>query len=102
MNQATKNTVKMIVNIGTKPTIKTVRGERKMARFSAVTFEANGNGGKKKKWYSVVSWGSVADLVERDIIKGKRVMIIGHLITNAWTDKKGNAHERKEILATNR
>jgi single-strand DNA-binding protein len=96
------NTVKMIVNIGTKPTIKIVTGERKMARFSVAAFEPEeSTGKKKKKWYSVISWGAVADMAERCLEKGKRVMVIGHLVTKTWTDKKGIERTRKEILATN-
>lgn len=96
------NNVKMIVNIGTKPTIKTVSGERKMARFSVAALEPDESTGKKKvKWYSVISWGNVADMAERCIEKGKRVMITGHLVTKTWTDKKGIERSRKEIMATN-
>jgi single-strand DNA-binding protein len=90
------NSVKMVVNLGTKPTIKTVTGGRKMARFSA---EA-GTNKKKIKWYSVVSWGTLADMAERCLEKGKRVMIYGHLITNTWTDKNGVEQTKKEIMAT--
>ena len=96
------NNVKMVVNLGTKPTIKTVSGGRKMARFSVAALEPEeGTGKKKVKWYSVISWGSVADMAERCLEKGKRVMICGHLVTNTWTDKKGVERSRKEIMATN-
>ena len=92
----------MIVNLGTKPTIKTVSGGRKMARFSVAALEPDeGTGKKKVKWYSVVSWGNVADMAERCLEKGKRVMVYGHLITNTWIDKKGIERTRKEIMATN-
>ena len=95
------NSVKMVVNLGTKPTIKTVTGGRKMARFSAVALEAEAGTNKKKiKWYSVVSWGTLADMAERCLEKGKRVMIYGHLITNTWTDKNGVEQTKKEIMAT--
>lgn len=96
------NNVKMIVNLGTKPTIKTVSGGRKMACFSVAALEAEQEGGKKKiKWYNVISWGSVADMAERCLQKGKRVIISGHIVEKKWLDKKGVEHIRKEILATN-
>ncbi|MCX6312316.1 MAG: single-stranded DNA-binding protein [Bacteroidetes bacterium] len=95
------NNVKMVVNLGTKPTIKTVTGGRKMARFSVAAIEPEAETGKKIiKWYSVISWGSVADMAERCLEKGKRVMVCGHLVTKTWTDKKGIERTRKEILAT--
>ena len=96
------NNVKMIVNLGTKPTIKTVSGGRKMARFSAAALEAETGTGKKKiKWYPVLSWGSVAEMAERCLEKGKRVMICGYMIEKQWLDKKGTVRTKKEILATN-
>jgi single-strand DNA-binding protein len=96
------NNVKMVVNLGTKPTIKTVTGGRKMARFSVAALETDNEYGKKKiKWYNVISWGSVADMAERCLEKGKRVIVCGHLVEKKWTDKKGVERTRKEILATN-
>lgn len=96
------NNVKMVVHLGTKPTIKTVSGGRKMARFSVAAVEPEDAGGKNRiKWYSVISWGSVADVAERHLVKGKRVLLCGHLITKTWTDKKGIERSKKEIMATN-
>ncbi|CAN5315593.1 hypothetical protein BH09BAC5_BH09BAC5_07660 [soil metagenome] len=96
------NNVKMIVNLGTKPTIKTVSGGRKMARFSVATLETENESGKKKiKWYNVLSWGSVAEMAERNLIKGKRIIICGHMTERKWLDKKGVERIKKEILATN-
>lgn len=103
------NSVKMIVNLGTKPTVKTVSGGRKMARFSAAVLETENETGpdgltrkkKKVKWYPVLSWGSVADMAGRCLEKGKRVMVCGYMTEKQWIDKKGVVRVRKEILATN-
>ncbi len=102
MQNNSNNSVKMVVNLGTKPTIKTVSGGRKMARFSVAALETESESGKKKvKWYNVISWGSVADMAERCLEKGKRVIVCGHLVEKKWLDKKGVERTRKEILATN-
>lgn len=100
------NNVRMIVNLGTNPTVKADKNGRKVARFSAACAEKNTNanatpeGAKKTKWYSVVSWGSVAEVAERFLHKGKRVILCGHLTTHRWTDKKGNVRTKDEIVAT--
>ncbi len=102
MQNNSNNSVKMVVNLGTKPTIKTVSGGRKMARFSVAALETESESGKKKvKWYNVISWGNVADMAERCLEKGKRVIVCGHLVEKKWLDKKGVERTRKEILATN-
>ena len=97
-----KNNVKLTVNLGTKPTIKTVSGGRKMARFSVAALETEQESGKKKiKWYNVISWGSVAEMAGRCLQKGKRVIVCGNLIEKKWLDKKGVERTRQEIIATN-
>lgn len=96
------NNVKMIVNLGTNPTVKSLPNGKKVARFSVASVEPAEEGGKNKvKWYSVVSWGRVADVAEQHLQKGKRVMLVGHLVIRNWTDKKGLARSRREIVATN-
>ena len=97
------NNVKMIVNLGTDPTVKADRHGKKMARFSATMGERVDHEGadKKVKWYSVISWGAVADVAEKFLKKGKRVILHGHKVTYQWKDKNGNIRSKDEIVATN-
>jgi single-strand DNA-binding protein len=100
--QEQNNNVKLIVNLGTNPTVKQFPNGKKMARFSVASVEPAENGGPNEiKWYSVTSWGTLADVAQQHLQKGKRVMLIGHLVIRNWTDKKGNARSRREIIASN-
>ena len=94
--------VKMVVSLGTNPTVKSALNGKKVARFSVTALEPQPDtGGKKVKWYTVVSWDHLADLAERFLQKGKRVMLHGHLVTRSWTDRKGVVRTKQEIVATN-
>ena len=101
------NNVKMIVSLGTNPTVKSALNGKKVARFSVAAFDPDSYrdkpdaGGKKVKWYTVVSWDNVADMAERCLQKGKRVMLHGYLVTRSWTDRKGIVRTKQEIVATN-
>jgi single-strand DNA-binding protein len=100
-NENNASAVKMIVNLGTNPTVKCTLGGSKMARFSAACVEHDESSGKNKiKWYSVISWGKLADIAEKHLQKGKRVMLCGHLVIRSYTDKKGNIRSKREIVAT--
>jgi single-strand DNA-binding protein len=95
------NNVKMVVSLGTNPTVKSALNGKKVARFSVAALENQPEGGKKVKWYTVVSWDTMADMAERCLQKGKRVMLHGHLVTRNWTDRKGIVRTKQEIIATN-
>ncbi len=101
------NNVKMIVSLGTNPTVKSALNGKKVARFSVAAFDPGSYrdqpdaGGKKVKWYTVVSWDHMAEMAERCLQKGKRVMLHGHLVTRSWTDRKGIVRTKQEIIATN-
>lgn len=96
------NNVKMVVSLGTNPTVKSALNGKKVARFSVAAFENQPDaGGKKVKWYTVVSWDHMAEMAERCLQKGKRVMLHGHLVTRSWTDRKGIVRTKQEIIATN-
>ncbi|HLG02067.1 MAG TPA: single-stranded DNA-binding protein [Bacteroidia bacterium] len=100
-NPNNTNGFKMIVNLGTDPTVKTTSNGRKMAKFSAACVEHDALENKNKiKWYSVISWGNLAEIAARHLQKGKRIMLCGHMVEHSWTDKKGNVRTKREIVAT--
>lgn len=99
--QKQSSAIRMIVNLGTNPTVKSTAGGKRIARFSVAAVEPDAETGQNKvKWYSVVSWGSLADLAQRHLYKGKRVLLCGYLVIKTSKDKKGNTRSRQEIVAS--
>ncbi|MBQ3945280.1 MAG: single-stranded DNA-binding protein, partial [Alphaproteobacteria bacterium] len=41
--------------------------------------------------------GAIADRVEKNVKKGKRIAIDGSLRNNEWTDDKGQRHSNIEV-----
>lgn len=101
MKTPQNSSIKMIVNLGTNPTVKSTANGKRIARFSAAAVEPDEASGKNKvKWYSVISWGQLADIAERHLHKGKRVLLCGQLVIKTHTDKKGIVRTKQEIVAS--
>ena len=90
-----RNSVMLIGRPGAEPEIKTFNNNKK-ARFSLAVTEnkknANGEWVNDTQWFPVIAWGPLADRVERNVKKGKRIAIDGSLRNNEWTDDKGQRH----------
>jgi single-strand DNA-binding protein len=90
---ALKNKVQLIGHLGKDPEIKTLEGNKKLARFSIATNDtyrnAKGELVKETQWHNVVIWGKKADVAEKYLEKGKEVAVEGKLMTKSYTDKSG-------------
>ena len=88
-----KNKVQLIGNLGNAPEIKTISGDKKLARFSIATNEVyrNTKGEKVKEttWHNLVAWGKIAGIVEKYLNKGSEIAVEGKLISRSYADKDG-------------
>ena len=95
-----RNSVMLIGRPGAEPEMKTFNNN-KIARFRIAVNEsrknANGEWVSDTQWFPIVAWGAVADRVEKNVKKGKRIAIDGSLHNNEWTDDKGQRHSTTEI-----
>ena len=73
-----------------------------MARFAFVTNSAstneNGERISKAQWHQVVAWGKLADVVQMQVKKGKKVAISGKLSSWNWEDRSGQKRTKVEIV----
>jgi single-strand DNA-binding protein len=85
------NEVTLIGNVGKTPEIRTLDGGAKVANFPLATTEAykdkNGERKEETEWHNIVAWRSLADISEKYVTKGAKVMIRGKLRTRSWEDK---------------
>ena len=95
-----RNSVMLIGRPGAEPEIKTFNNNKK-ARFSLAVTEnkknANGEWVNDTQWFPIIAWGAVADRVEKNVKKGKRIAIDGSLKNNEWTDDKGQRYSVTEV-----
>lgn len=96
-----KNKVQLIGNLGNFPEIKSTSNGKKMARFSIATNQVYKNNTGKRitdtQWHNIVAWGSVADIVEKYLSKGKEVAIEGKLVNRQYESKTGERKYATEV-----
>lgn len=97
------NKVTLIGNLGKDPSIQTLEGNVKVAKFSLATTEtfkdSNNQSQSTTDWHNIVCWRGLADLAEKYLKKGSMIYVEGKLKTRTFDDKEGNKKSVTEILA---
>jgi single-strand DNA-binding protein len=97
-----KNNVQLCGNVGKAPEIINLSTGKKLARFSVATRETYRNHAGEKvtdtQWHAVVAWGKVAELIEKQVPKGREVEIEGKLSSRSYNDKSGNRKYITEVV----
>jgi single-strand DNA-binding protein len=95
-------------NLGESPTLKTVQinGEdRKVAELRVFfdNYRADGQGGLEQTgghWLDVSLWDYKAEQAARLLRKGARVLVMGRLELDSWTDREtGEPREKLRVVA---
>lgn len=98
------NKVLLVGNLGADPEIRSTQSGDKVANLNIATSERwrdrDGNNQEKTEWHRVVIFGKVADIAERYLKKGSKVLIEGKLQTRKWTDQNGNDKYTTEIVVS--
>jgi single-strand DNA-binding protein len=97
------NRVLVIGNVGRDPEMRyTPRGQAVTSFSLAATRHwttANGDRRDATEWFNVVSWGSLAEICNQYLAKGRRVYVEGELRTRSWAESDGKKHFRTELVA---
>ena len=96
------NKAMLIGNVGNDPEVRILNNEQgKVASFRLATTERykdrNGEVKENTEWHQIISWGKLADIVEKFVKKGSQVYVEGKITTRKWTDKDGNDRFSTEI-----
>ena len=99
------NKAQIIGNVCGVPEVTETKSGSRVAQFSVATNRQwkNKDGEKVEdcEFHNVVLWGSLADVAEKYVEKGKKVYIEGRLQTRTWDDKDGKKCYKTEIVAEN-
>ncbi|MBF0238109.1 MAG: single-stranded DNA-binding protein [SAR324 cluster bacterium] len=97
------NRVILLGYVGQDPDIRYTQNQQMVASFSMATNEVwNDKDGKKQEhteWHSLVLWKQLAELTEKYVKKGSRLLVEGRLKTRSWDDPNGQKHYKTEIIA---
>ena len=92
-------------NLGKAPKTRTLENGVVMCRFPIATSETykNPKSGEKTshtEWHNVVLWRGLAEVAEKYLNKGDKILIEGRIRSRSWEDKEsGQMRFITEILA---
>lgn len=96
------NKVIILGNLGRDPEVRALQNGDKVANLNIATSERwrdrDGNNQERTEWHRVVIFGKVAEIAERYLKKGAKVLIEGKLQTRKWQDKCGKDKYTTEIV----
>ncbi len=98
------NKVMLIGNLGKDPEIKTMQNGEKLANLTLATSEKwrdrDGTTQEKTEWHRVVIFGKPAEIAERYLTKGRKVLIEGQLRTRKWMDSNNVEKYTTEVVVS--
>jgi single-strand DNA-binding protein len=98
------NRVMVIGNLGRDPEMRYTSGGQAVTSFSLAATRkwttATGERRDSTEWFNVISWGSLAEICNRFLSKGRRVFVEGELRTRGWEQPDGTKHYRTELVAS--
>ena len=79
------NQVILTGNLTRDPEVRTTHSGKMRVTFGiAVQY-----GNKETEFFNLVAWDKTAEFIGKYFRKGKRIMVVGHLQTNNYTDSSG-------------
>ena len=102
---ASMNKVILMGNLGKDPETRTLESGVVMCRFPIATSETyknrkNGEKTSHTEWHNVILWRGLAEVAEKYLNKGDKVLIEGRIRSRSWEDKEsGQMRFITEILA---
>jgi single-stranded DNA-binding protein len=106
MKTPKNNHVKMYVCLGTQPVVRNTSNGKRMANFFAMNVTPDEACPPMEpfrpstKWFRVISWDAVADAAARHLHKGKKVLLMGNVITQQFKTRKGKIKTKEVIVAS--
>ena len=101
------NKVILIGNVGTDPNVRYLDSGVCVAQIRLATTErgyALQNGTQvpeRTEWHNVIFWRKLAEIVEKHVHKGDKILVDGKIQSRNYTDQQGMSHHITEIMAEN-
>jgi len=98
------NRVILVGNVGRDPEIRATQLGTRIATFSVATSEtwrdkASGERKESTDWHNIVVFNEpLAEIIEKYVRKGSKVLVEGKLKTRKWTDQSGQDRYTTEVV----
>ena len=103
MDMASLNKVMVIGNLGTDPEMRFTPSGNQVTSFriaSTRTYTTSeGERKQETEWFTVVTWGKLAETCNQFLAKGRRAYVEGRLRTRSWEGQDGQKRFTTEIVA---
>ena len=100
---ASLNKVMIIGNLGSEPEKRFTPSGNPVTSFRVATNRVyNTPEGERKEeteWFTVITWGRLAEQCNQFLGKGRLVYAEGRLRTRTWEGQDGQKHYRTEVIA---
>jgi single-strand DNA-binding protein len=97
------NKIIIIGNLGGEPEMRFAPSGKPVTSFNVATNHryTTGEGELKEEteWFTVVTWGKLAEQCNQFLNKGRLVYVEGRLHSHSWDGQDGQKHFRNEIIA---
>lgn len=97
------NKIIIIGNLGGEPEMRFAPNGRPVTSFNVATNHryttAEGEPKEETEWFTVVTWGKLAEQCNQFLNKGRLVYVEGRLHSHSWDSQDGQKHFRNEIIA---
>ena len=97
------NRIIIIGNLGSEPEMRFTPNGRPVTSFSVATNRryttSEGERREETEWFTVVTWGRLAEQCNQYLTKGLLVYVEGRLRTHTWEGQDGQKRSRNEIVA---
>ena len=98
------NKVIIVGNLGRDPEVRSMQSGDKVANLSIATSERwrdrEGNSQERTEWHRVAIFGRVAEIAEKYLRKGSKVLVEGRLQTRKWQDQSGQDRFTTEVVVS--
>lgn len=98
------NRVTLIGNLGADPEVRHTQSGQKIVSMSIATSERwkdqrSGETRERTEWHRVVIFNEgLANVAEKYLVKGAKILVEGKLSTRKWQDQQGNDRYTTEIV----
>lgn len=90
---ALQNEIRLIGRVGSDVESKTLENGVKVAKVSLATNHSytkkTGEKVNDTDWHRLEAWGSIADRMDRYVVKGNQLAVSGRLTYDEWETKEG-------------
>ena len=94
----------LVGRLGKDPEVRYTPDGMMVTTFTLATDEQrkdkNGERVRTTEWHRIVTFGKLAEICGKYLIKGKLIFVEGRIRTQAWEDKEGNKRSTTEIIAS--